>query len=118
MESFGTWLEKLQKQVLPKSPIGEAVGYSLNQWKALNVYITDGRLSIDNNVAERAIKPYAIGRRNWLFFGSDNGGRTLSILSSFTATCLMHKINPWEYLRDVLIRLPITPKEQLPMMLP
>ncbi|QVL33917.1 IS66 family transposase [Telmatocola sphagniphila] len=118
LESFGTWLEKLQKEVLPKSPIGEAVGYELNQWKALNVYITDGRLSIDNNVAERAIKPYAIGRRNWLFFGSDNGGRTLAILSSFTATCLIHEINPWEYLRNVLIRLPITPNEQLRKLLP
>lgn len=118
LDSFADWLQRIQSEVLPKSPIREAIGYAINQWKALNVYVTDGNLKIDNNVAERAIKPYAIGRKNWLFFGSDNGGKTLATLSSLTATCLMHQINPWEYLRDVLIRLPLTSAEDLPSLLP
>lgn len=118
LDSFGDWLQRIKSEVLPKSPINEAIGYAINQWQALNVYVTDGNLKIDNNTGERAIKPYAIGRKNWLFFGSDNGGRTLATLSSFTATCLLHNIDPWKYLRDVLIRLPVTSAEQLPTLLP
>ena len=81
------WLDQVALTALPKSPLGEAVTYARNQWTALNAYVTDGRLSIDNNAAERAVKPYAIGRKNWLFFGNDHSGRRLAILASFTATC-------------------------------
>ena len=69
--------------------------YARNQWAALNVYVTDGRLAIDNNAAERAVKPYAIGRKNRLFFGNDHSGRRLAVLSSFTATCQQSGVNPW-----------------------
>ena len=89
------WLDQLAATALPKSPLGEAVTYARNQWAALNVYVTDGRLAIDNNAAERAVKPYAIGRRNWLFFGNDHSGRRLAILSSFTATCQPCGVTPW-----------------------
>ncbi len=81
------WLDQLAVTTLPKSPLGEAVTYARNQWDALNVYVTDGALAMDNNLAEREVKPFAIGRKNWIFFGSDDGGRRLAILSSFTATC-------------------------------
>ncbi len=118
LDALGPWLEERKREVLPKNPVAEAIGYALNQWKALNVYVTDGRLGIDNNVAERAIKPFAIGRKNWLFFGSDDGGRTLAVLASFTATCLQRKIDPWKYLKDVLTRLPSTPTDQLATLLP
>lgn len=112
------WLDREQARALPKTPIAEALGYALNQWAALTVYVTDGALAIDNNAAERAIKPFAIGRKNWLFFGSDRGGRALATLASFTATCQLWHINPWTWLRDTLTRLPLTPADQLATLLP
>ena len=83
----------------------EAVNYTLNQWDALVAYTTNGDCAIDNNTAERAVKPFAIGRKNWLFFGSDRGGRALAILASFTETCKKFSINPWQYMKDTLDRL-------------
>ena len=118
LAALKVWLDQLALAALPKSPLGEAVTYARNQWAALNVYVTDGRLAIDNNRAERAVKPYAIGRRNWLFFGSDHGGRRLAILSSFTATCQQCGINPWIWLNETLTRLPTTPADQLATLLP
>ena len=72
----------------------------------------------DNNIAERAVKPFAIGRKNWLFFNSDQCGKSLVILSSFTATCQKFGINPWTYLRDTLTKLPTTTADQLHTLLP
>jgi transposase len=118
LAALQVWLDQLVLTALPKSPLGEAVTYARNQWTALNVYVTDGRLAIDNNVAERAVKPYAIGRRNWLFFGNDHSGRRLAILSSFTATCQQCGINPWTWLKDTLTRLPAIPADQLDTLLP
>ena len=118
LDEFHRWLEAEQKRMLPKSPLATAIGYALNQWSALNAYVTNGNLSIDNNIAERAIKPFAIGRKNWLFFGSANGGRTLAKLCSFTATCGMLQVNPWIWLRDTLTKLPTTPADQLASLLP
>ena len=87
LDALKTWLDRERIQIVPKTPIADAFTYARNQWSALTVYITDGHLAIDNNTAERAIKPFAIGRKNWLFFGSDQGGHTLATLASFTATC-------------------------------
>jgi transposase len=112
------WLDQLAVTTLPKSPQGEAITYARNQWDALNVYVTDGALAMDNNLAERAVKPFAIGRKNWLFFGSDDGGRRLAILSSFTATCQQFGVNPWTWLQQTLTRLPLTPADQLATLLP
>jgi len=118
LESLKERLDELAVTALPKSPLGEAVTYARNQWAALNVYTTDGALAMDNNVAERAVKPFAIGRKNWLFFGSDDGGRRLAILSSFTETCRQFGVNPWTWLKETLIRLPTTPADQLRTLLP
>lgn len=112
------WLDQVAVHALPASPLGMALTYIRNQWAALNVYVTDGDLSIDNNIAERAVKPFAIGRKNWLFFGSDDGGQRLSILASFTATCQQFGINPWTYLKDTLTRLPLIAADQLATLLP
>jgi transposase len=100
--------EKLREQrqkVLPRSAQGEAIDYSLRQWESLLRYTTDGRLPIDNNRAEQSIRPIALGRKNWLFVGSENGGHTAAVLMSFCATCRKLKINTWEYLKDVLERI-------------
>ena len=118
LKSFGHWIEQARLQALPKSPLAEALGYVKNQWQALNVYLIDGDLSIDNNIAERALRGTAIGRKNWLFFGSETGGRTAAILTSFTATCRRLGINPWLYLKDVLSRIRTCPAEQLSTLLP
>lgn len=112
------WLDRLAGDALPKSPLGEAVTYARNLWVAFTVYVRDGDLAIDNNTAERAVKPFALGRKNFLFFGSDRGGRTLATLASFTATCKQFGVNPWTWIKDTLIRLPLTPADQLHTLLP
>jgi transposase len=103
---------------LPKSPLSEAVGYARNQWAALQVYTTAGFPEIDNNAAERALRAVAIGRKNYLFFGSDVGGETAAVLYTFTQTCRALGIEPWRYLRDVLERLPRHSPERLAELLP
>lgn len=118
LASLQEWLDRIAVDALPASPLGMAITYIRNQWTALNVYVTDGDLSIDNNTAERAVKPFAIGRKNFLFFGSDNGGQRLAILASFTMTCQQFGINPWTYLKDTLTQLPFTPPDQLDSLLP
>jgi hypothetical protein len=122
LEQFGQWLHAQQAAqggpVLPKSPIGQAITYALNQWSALNVYVTDGDLAIDNNASENALRRVALGRKNWLFCGSDNGGTTAAVLFSLIATCQRHKVEPFAYLRDVLTRIAATPVSQLDDLLP
>ncbi|MBV9381553.1 MAG: IS66 family transposase [Streptosporangiaceae bacterium] len=118
LDRFRKWLEQERTEVLPKSPMGEAIGYALNNWTALVRYTEAGFLAIDNNVAEREMKQIAIGRKNWLFVGSARGGRTAAILFSFTSTCQRLGVEPWAYLQDVLTRLPTTAPAQLTDLLP
>ena len=118
LTTFKQWLLGQQILVLPKSPITTAINYVLNQWEALNRYTTDGDLHIDNNVSERTLKLIGMGRDNWLFVGSDEGGKTAAILFSFTATCKLLKIDTFAYLRDVLERLPSHPTDRLDELLP
>ncbi|AMV23929.1 Transposase IS66 family protein [Gemmata sp. SH-PL17] len=118
LHALGTWLDATRAEVLPKSPLGQAITYARNQWAALNVYVTDGDLAIDNNAAERALRGVAVGRKNWLFWGSDVGGTTAAILTSFTTTCKRHGIDPWSYLSDVLTRHPSHPSDRIAELLP
>lgn len=98
------WLENVELRCLPKSMLARAVGYALNQWNALTRYTEDGRLAIDNNAAERALRPFAIGRKNWLFFQNEGGGKTAAILMSLLMTAKAIGLNPQTYFRDVLLR--------------
>ncbi len=109
LAEFRAWLESAQRDVLPKSPVGQAIRYVLPRWDGLTRYCQDGALAIDNNVAERTVRLCAIGRKNWTFLGSDNGGRTAAILFSFTATCKANAVEPFAYLRDLLTQLPSLP---------
>jgi hypothetical protein len=118
LTSLCHWLKEQKEQVLPKSPIAAAINYVLNQWDALNRYTTDGDLHIDNNVSERTLKLIGMGRDNWLFLGSDQGGQTAAVLFSFTATCKHLKIDTFAYLRDVFERLPTHPVDRLEELLP
>jgi transposase len=118
LQSFHKWLLAQKVQVLPKSPTAKAINYVLNQWEALNRYTTDGDLHIDNNLSERTLKLIGIGRLNWLFIGSDKGGRTAAVYYSFTATCKLLDIDSFAYLRDIFERLPSHPPERLEELLP
>lgn len=105
LEQMQPWLQGLQNTVLPKSPLGEAIRYALNQWQPLTRYLDDGRLAIDNNIVERQIRGVAVGRKNWLFAGSDEGGKRAAVLYSIISTCALQGVEPWAYLTDVLQRL-------------
>ena len=104
--------------VLPKSPLGTAINYCLGNWKALVRYAQDGKLDIDNNASERDLRPIATGRRNYTFFGSDNGGRTAAVLYSLIASAKRHGLDPFVYLRDVLARISDHPSNKLHELLP
>jgi len=102
MASLRAWLEQCEGSVLPRSPLGEAIRYTLNQWEALNRYLDDGDLAIDNNAAERGLRCVAIGRKNWTFCGSDAGGRRAAVLYSMTASCKRHGIDTLAYIKDCI----------------
>lgn len=114
LNDLKTWLDA--EVFLPKSLSGKATTYTLNQWAALNRYLEDGNLSIDNNASERAMRPVAIGRRNWMFVGSKPAGHRAAILMSLIASCKANLVEPWAWLKDVLIQLPLgaTPESLLP----
>jgi transposase len=98
-------LDELTGRVLPKSALGQAVTYARNQWAALRRYTSDGRLTIDNNVSERTLRLQAIGRKNWQFLGSAEAGPRAAVLFTILAGAKRHHLEPWAYLRDVLLRL-------------
>jgi transposase len=111
--ALGVWLQEQVGRVAPKSPMAEAIGYARGQWVALTRYLEDEVLDIDNNAAERALRRIAVGRKNWLFAGSDEGGHRAAIVYSLIATCARLKINPFDYLQDALRRLPSLPPDQI-----
>jgi transposase len=117
-DKFRAWLEAELPKVLPKSPIGEAIRYALNHWEALKRPLEAGFLELDNGACERAFKPVAIGRKNWLFAGSDKGGQTAAVLMSLCTTCKDLGIDPQAYLRDVLERISTHPARRIDELLP
>lgn len=118
LAEFAAWLEDQAPHVLPKSPIGQAIAYARRQWTALMRFTERGFLNIDNNASERALRAVAVGRKNYLFCGSDAGGRTAAVLYSMTQTCRRHSLDPFAYLRDVLTRLPNSTSDDLASFLP
>jgi transposase len=118
LDDLKAYLERERSRVLPKSPIAQAIAYTLSNWDALVRYAKDGDLEIDNNGAERSLRGVAVGRRNWTFFGSDNGGHTAAVLSSLVATAKRHHIDPFAYLRDVLAQISAYPQNRLEELLP
>jgi transposase len=117
-DKFHAWLEAEQPKVLPKSAIAEAIQYALNHWEALERPLEAGFLELDNGACERAFKPVAIGRKNWLFAGSDKGGQTAAVLMSLCTTCKDLGIDPQAYLRDVLDRISTHPAKRIDELLP
>jgi transposase len=111
-------LQGVQEKVLPQSPLGKAARYCLAEWEALNRYLADGRLEIDNNLTENAIRPSAVGKKNWLFIGHPQAGWRSAVIYSIIVSCRRHGIEPWDYLRDVLKRLPGMQHSDLASILP
>jgi transposase len=118
LAGFKTWLESTRPQVLPKSPMADALRYTLNQWNALHRYTETGFLSLDNNATERINKLIARGRANWLFVGSPRGGETAARLLSLVVTCRRLHMDSFLYLRDVFTHLPGLPAARLDELLP
>ena len=113
-----TWLDAEQQVVLPRSPMATAITYAQNQWTALNSYVTQGFLNIDNNASERALKRVAIGRKNWLFAGNDAAAENHARLWSLIASCERHGVDPQRYLTSVLAKIGTTPAAELTQFLP
>lgn len=111
-------LQGVQEKVLPQSPLGKAARYCLAEWEALSRYLIDGRLEIDNNLTENAIRPSAVGKKNWLFIGHPQAGWRSAVIYSIIVSCRRHGIEPWDYLRDVLQRLPSMKQSELVSVLP
>lgn len=118
MVEFHRWLSGHAPTVLPKSPLGEAFGYTLSNWAALNTFIEHGFLEADNNISERAMKPVALSRKNWLFAGSERGGRAAAVAFSLIETARLNGVEPYAYLRDVLQRINGHRQDRLEELLP
>ena len=105
LEELRAWLGAAQTKVLPKSPMATAIRYTQNQWDALTVFTSDGRLELENNAAERALRAFAVGRKNWMFVQALEGGIRSAILMSLVMTAKALGLNAITYLRDVLLRI-------------
>jgi transposase len=112
-ENFKGWVGEQGLAVLPRSPIGKAIGYAQNNWTELNRFLGDGRIRIDNNRSENQLRPIAVGRKAWLRYETERGGRVAAILASLVASCRRHGKNPFKYFRDVLRRLPTHPAKKI-----
>jgi transposase len=115
---LGKFIASNIKSVLPKSSIGLAMNYALNRWEELGNYMLDGRLEIDNNLVENAIRPVAIGRKNYLFAGTHESAQRNAIMYTFMADCKKHNVNPEQWLNWVLEKIPNTNIKQLDKLMP
>jgi transposase len=112
VERFFAWCDEQWPVLLESTPIYDGVRYARNQREGLQRFLSDGRLPLDNNISERELRRQAVGRKNWLFVGSDDGARANAVFTSLLASCRMHDIEPWAYLRDLLCLLPRYPKHR------
>jgi len=118
LNALKTWLTEQYTTNLVKGPITTAVSYALARWDKLSVYTTDSQLQIDNNLVENAMRPVALGRKNYLFAGSNEGGKRLALFYSLLESCKKQQVNPLDYLRDILERMPATKTSELRSLLP
>lgn len=118
IDELHKWMEKAARQLSPKSETAAAIRYSLSRWRALTRYLDDGQLEIDNNSAERALRVVALGRKNYLFAGSDTGGERAAAIYSLVGSAKLNGIDPEHYLRTVLARIPEHPISRIADLLP
>jgi transposase len=105
VDEIERWVQGEEGKHAPKSPIGRAITYATNQRKALRRFLDDAKLPLDNNFAERGLRIFALGRKNFLFAGHIEGAQNLAVLQSIVSTCRLHGVSPYEYVRDMLIRM-------------
>jgi transposase len=118
MESIKARLDQLYPSLLPQNPLGKALKYALSEWVSLQRYLEDGQLEIDNNLTENAIRPSAVGKKNWLFLGHPEAAWKSAVIYSIIGSCRRRGIDPWRYLKDVLARLPSATTTDLPNLIP
>jgi len=118
IERLDRALKKLQPRYLPQSLMGQAISYAVNQWPMLKGFLEHGEVEIDNNLVENAIRPTALGKKNWLFFGSEEAGQRSAVIYTLIQNCRLHGIEPYTYLKDVLERLPHTTNRQVDQLTP
>ena len=118
IERLGRALKKLRPRYLPQSLLGQAIGYALNQWSLLKGFLEHGEVEIDNNLVENAIRPTAVGKKNWLFFGSEEAGQRSAVIYTLIENCRLHGVEPYTYLKDVLERLPNTTNREVDQLTP
>lgn len=118
LDRIHEYLKKITITALPKSPLADAIGYSLRQWEALCRYTEDGSLEIDNNGAENALRPLCLGRKNWLFIGSEAAAHRTMVLLTLVQTCKAHQVDPFAYLRDVIDRVSTHPMSRIDELTP
>ncbi|MPY26907.1 IS66 family transposase [Shewanella sp. YLB-07] len=111
LNTLKEWLDKAVMRISPKTKLGEAISYTLNQWPKLMRYIEDGRLSIDNNRAERTVKPFVVGRKNWMFSNTASGAQASAVLYSIIETAKVNGLMPFDYINHCLTQLAIDPNE-------
>lgn len=111
LDEFKCWLEEIHPKTPPKGLLGKAISYTLKQWNRLVIYLDDGRLRPDNNLAENAIRPFVVGRKNWLFSGHPNGARASATLYSLIETAKANQLEPYGYLRYLFDKLPYAKSE-------
>jgi transposase len=118
LKSLGNWMQEQVSKVTPQSPIGKALNYNINRWEKLCRYTQDGMLLIDNNLIENALRLVSLGRKNYMFCGSEEGAKRAAIMYSLLGCCKMHSVHPYEWLKDVLTRLPMHPINRVKELLP
>ncbi len=118
LNKINKWLEEHHEKVLPKSPLGQAIAYTMPWWKGLSAYAQHGQIEIDNNLVENAIRPLAIGRKNYMFAGSHDAAEMTAAFYSFMATCKKNGVNELDWLTDVLARTQTIKHKDLYQLLP
>jgi transposase len=118
LQELHDWLEQQRPLHPPKGPLGQAIGYALNNWQALTVFLDDVNVPPDNNASERALRTIALGRKNFLFFGHEHAGDNFAVLYTLVASCEAVGVNPRDYLADVLIRIQTHPADRIDELLP
>jgi transposase len=118
LKRIHAYLTEIAVTALPKSPLGDAIGYALRQWDALTRYTEHGSLEIDNNGAENALRPLCLGRKNWLNFGSERAAHRAMVLLTLVQTCKAHQVDPFAYLRDIIDRVSTHPMSRIDELTP
>jgi hypothetical protein len=118
LEEFREWLDHESLKALPQSAMGKAIHYAMAQWNALTRYVEVGEAAIDNNAIEQALRGVAVGRKNFLFVGSENGGLWAAVIYSLVESCKLNGVEPYRYLRDVLQRVWTHPSSDIQALMP